>query len=400
MFSPPAHLLDMTRILSRAGRTFTGVDRVELAYADRMVQEQVPVFGLMRTSLGYLLLDRDGIAHFAGLIRTGDLGQPDILSRLSLRLDGPRKSAQTRARRLSMARCIPPGLAAMLRRHLPAGTVYLNTGHSNLTTRVLMAVRAIPDTRIAVLIHDTIPLDNPSWQRPGTVAAFAAKIARTSRAADLVICTSQVVRQDVERHMTVLGRVPKIIVAPLGLTPVAPDHGALAATMPPGTDLSHPYFVALGTIEPRKNHALLLDLWQDLPPESATLFICGHRGWNNADVFARLDARPPGVVECPGLSDGAVAALLQGARALLFPSRAEGYGFPLIEAAAIGTPVLCGDLAINREVLGGTGIYLEVTDRYAWFHGLGEVMAKRPAVPTFTPPKWDAHFKNVLSVAW
>jgi glycosyltransferase involved in cell wall biosynthesis len=397
MATTAARLLDMTRIMSRAGRTLTGVDRVELAYAERLVQEPVPVFGLMRTSLGYLLLDRAGMSRFVGQLRAGDWGSPDLVSRMSFRLGRTPRAAQSRARELAIARCVPPGLGAMLRRHLPPGTGYLNIGHSNLTDRVFAAVRSIRDARIAVLIHDTIPLDHPEWQREGSVESFAAKIARTSRLADLVICASQVVRQDVERHMAAIGRVPKIIVASLGLTRAVPDEAALAAALPPGVDLSRPYFVTLGTIEPRKNHALLLDVWDELAPGTATLFVCGRRGWRNEAVFARLDSRPAGVIECPDVSDGAVMALLLNARALLFPSFAEGFGLPLIEAAAAGVPVLCGDLAINREVLGPTGIYLEVTDRYAWADKVGEAVNDRPSVPVFTPPEWDAHFNIVLS---
>ncbi|MFC6688982.1 hypothetical protein [Jhaorihella thermophila] len=73
----------------------------------------------------------------------------------------------------------------------------------------------------------------------------------------------------------------------------------------------------------------MLDVWGDMtdPPQ---LLICGARGWNNDAVFDRLDRldRNGPIRELPGLSDRQVAAILQGARALLFPSRAEGFGLP------------------------------------------------------------------------
>ncbi len=391
---PTARLLDLTRLMSRAGRVLTGIDRVERAYLDRLMADPVPAFGLIRTSLGYLLLDRDGMAAMAQAVASGDWGHPDRLSRLSRKLDASRKSAETFLRRIAIARSVPFVVGPMLRRSLPAGTSYLNVGHSNLTERTLGAVRQIPGATMTVMIHDTIPLDWPDLQRVGTVEEFAGKLARVSRLADRVLCPSQVVRADLERHCAALGRVPPITVTPLGVTVPVPDPAAL----PPHLDVKTPYFVSLGTIEPRKNHALLLDVWDRLGPTPPTLFICGSRGWRNDDVFARLDVKPLGIVELPGLSDGAVAALLAGARALLFPSLAEGFGIPLVEAAAQGTPVICGDLAICHEVLGDRAVYLNLNDLYGWENSVkSATIVPIPARP-FIPPDWTAHFKIVLSV--
>jgi glycosyltransferase involved in cell wall biosynthesis len=387
--------LDLTRLLSRAGRMLTGIDRVERAYLQELIARPAPVFGLVRTSLGYLLLDRGGMAAMDAALTAGDWGKAGLLSRLSVRSAPARKSAETLLRRVAVARCLPAGLGGMLRRALPAGTVYLNIGHSNLTDRVLTAMRQVPDARITVMIHDTIPLDLPALQRPGSVEDFAAKLARVSRHADLILCPSAVVKGDLERHLSALGRVQDVADIPLGVTVPRPDPGAL----PAGLDLSTPYFVALGTIEPRKNHRLLLDVWDSFGPDRPTLFICGSRGWLNADVFARLDARPPGIVELPGLSDGAVAALLSGARALLFPSLAEGFGIPLAEAAALGTPVLCGDLAICHEVLGATAVYLPLDSLYVWKDAVLSAVNQAPvAQKHFVPPDWSSHFKIALGL--
>ncbi len=391
---PPARLLDLTRLLSRAGRGLTGVDRVERAYLSALTTGESPCFALLRSSAGYLLLDRAGMVQFAARLAAQDWGQADMISRLARRLPPVRQAAEARARALAIARCLPVGLPRMLRRSFPDGLEYYNTGHSNLTDRVLQAISSVPGARISVLVHDTIPLDYPDWQKDGTVPAFAAKLARVSRFADKVICTTNVVRGDLERHLAAMGRVPPITVAPLGIDPVEPDPAAL----PPGLDLLRPTFLCLGTIEPRKNHRLLLDLWESLSPGAATLIICGARGWRNEDVFARLDARPRDVVELSGLSDGAVAAIMTQARALLFPSHAEGFGLPLAEAAALGLPVICNDLPVCREVLGTAGIYVEVTDRYAWEKQVRAAILQRPSMNGFVAPTWERHFKTTLSL--
>jgi glycosyltransferase involved in cell wall biosynthesis len=280
----------------------------------------------------------------------------------------------------------------MLARTLPAGTAYLNTGHSNLTARVLGAVRGLQGASIVALIHDTIPLDHPDWQREGTVDQFRRKLKRVSDKADLVIASSEAVAADVTRHLTAMGRCPPLITAPLGVPVAGADPGGLPPAPP-----DKPYFVTVGTIEPRKNHALLLDAWAQLGPDPPTLYLCGTRGWRNEAVFARLDTRPPGIVECPGLSDGAVAALVQGARALLFPSLAEGYGIPAFEALALGTPVVAAPLPVFRDLLGEWAVYRDPADPYLWAATIRDLaQAPRRPVTGFVPPQWDQHFKVVL----
>ncbi len=392
MPTPAARLLDLTRLISRAGRTPTGIDRVERAWLSALIAESVPVFGLIRTTVGYLLLDRAGMTALDMANTSGQFGTASGLSRLSRKASPATRAAESFARRHAIARTLPFALGSMLKRHLPPRTAYINVGHSNLTDRVLTTLRTLPDTRITVLIHDTIPLDWPQFQRDGTPADFRAKLTRVSRHADVILCQSNAVRDDLTRHLTQMGRCPPLTVAPLGVDLATPDP---ATELPPD-----PYFVILGTIEPRKNHALLLDLWPDLGPNPPTLVICGSRGWRNDAVFARLDAHPTGILERPGLSDAAVAALLANARALLFPSFAEGYGLPLLEAAALGTPVICSDLPITHEVLGPAAIYLDANDASGWLREIRNA-AKNPRhrpESRLVPPDWWSHFKIALSV--
>ena len=192
-----------------------------------------------------------------------------------------------------------------------------------------------------------------------------------------------------------------MVAAPIGTRLAAPDPAGL----PPGLDLSRPFFVTLGTIEPRKNHALLLDAWQELsrrldPPRLPQLFIVGSRGWENAETFARLDALPPGgpVRELNGLDDGAVAELLGRSHGLLMPSRAEGFGLPLTEAAARGIPVISAPLPVARELLGGYARYLPPDDARAWAGAVALLAAALPLrLPPHPVPQWDGHFAQVAA---
>ena len=204
------------------------------------------------------------------------------------------------------------------------------------------------------------------------------------------------------------GPLPAGVVAPLGV--------GLPAAGPfdlPGLDRSRPFFVTVGTIEPRKNHALLLDVWQALAarlPADAMpqLVITGSRGWLNRDVFARLDARPAHVIEAPGLPDPALAGLLQASQGLLFPTLAEGFGLPPLEAAALGVPLIVSDLPVLRETLGDLAVYLNPTDVYSWMEtieqvagsglGRGDGMSGRAGTEGRRAlPDWTTHFNTVLN---
>lgn len=403
---PPARLLDLSRLISRPGKVLTGIDRVELAYLRAFLADTNPCFAVVRTALGYALLDRTGMN---GLLQRFNCevewGPIDRLSRLAFRASQPVKQAQSDVRHLAFARCRPRRLTKMMARHFPEGVAYFNVGQSNLTDRMMNALRYGAKARILVMIHDTIPLDYPQYQTPDSVVAFRAKLRRVRAWADTIIYNSACTMRDAERHMAEWGNAPKGIVAHLGVDMPKP------AALPENIGQKKPYFVFVSTIEPRKNHALLLDIWDsfatDLPRDDIPdLYICGRRGWKNKTVFSQLDALPKNgpIYEVNGLDDGALFALVQGAAGMLFPSLAEGYGLPPIEAAILGVPVVCDNLDIFHEVLGDTPVYAEVKDRYLWQrtiiklaekHGTdqnAEIKGKKP----FKRPLWDDHFNIVL----
>ncbi|WP_322867319.1 glycosyltransferase family 4 protein [Aquicoccus sp. G2-2] len=413
--SVSARLLDLTRLISRAGRTLTGIDRVELAYLKALVEQPAPAFGLIKSNLGYLLLDAAGMRALAARIE-GDVawGKADRLSRAFSKLDKMQRRAQSDARRLAIARSFRGGLKRLLRLHLPKGCAYINVGHSNFTDRVADAVKQGAQGKIAVMVHDTIPLDHPLYQTPEAVVRFEHMLGRVREKADLVIYNSAATRRAAEGYMADWGGAPRGVVAHLGVEVATPEPGALPKGVPP----DGVYFVSVGTLEPRKNHMLLIEIWERLvkqtpPQEVPHLVICGHRGWKNEELFFRLDRSQlmgAYIHELPGLSDGAVAALLHGAAGALYPSFAEGYGLPMIEAAASGVPVLCADLPVYREVLGDYPVYASLKDSYLWQRRITALAKSKTTdrragkqvsgdgAQGFTPPAWQAHFKTVLKL--
>ena len=382
---PPARVLDLTRLMRRAGRVLTGIDRVELAYLKAVLAASVPAFALIRTQLGYILLDQAGMEELVTL----------LCSSVS---SGPTAAAKKRiwrmARQMAVGRVPPALLGYMLRRHVPRGAAYLNIGHANLTDRVLRTMKDVINAPIAGFIHDVIPLEFPDYQRDSRVAWFSEMIARVARYSDLIIYNSQ---DTARRAALQMAEPPASIVAHLGTDVCTPAPLELPQGLPPET----PFFVCVGTIEPRKNHAFLLDIWEEMGKDAPALVIAGSRGWKNEAVFARLDALPKGapIYEVSGLSDGALAALMKASSGCLFPSHAEGYGLPAIEAVALGCPVIVNDLDVFREVLADIPVYVSVSDRYLWIDTvkkMSQVKTQASEIQNFHPPTWADHFKIVL----
>jgi glycosyltransferase involved in cell wall biosynthesis len=356
----------------------TGIDRVEAAYLAHLLGQDHPLFGLIRTRWGFLLLGQNGCAVLHDMV-----GAPVGLAHTL---------GQTLAtlRPLALLRR-PHILVAHVLAHVPQGAVYLNVGHANLSARVLRAAQH-RGLKSVVLIHDTIPLDHPEFASEGTHAPFAAKIAATARFASKVIHISADARAKTEAHFAATGRLPPAILAPLGITLAQPAPSPIIPT--------RPYFVALGTIEPRKNLKLLFDLWPNLPHPTPQLVVIGGKGWADAALFAQMaQLQAQGyVLHGENLPDGAVVSLVQGARALLFPSLAEGFGLPPLEAAGLGTPVVASDLPVVREVCGDFPVYLDPRDSYSWMETINTLARNQPnGRKKQNLPLWADHFKVVLT---
>lgn len=331
-------------------------------------------FGLVRTRFGFLLIDGRGLAA------------------LDAALDAPAgRSGPSLLRALAVARCGRWGLARMLRRRLARGTPYLNVGHANLTHRVLGQVRRGLGGPVAVLVHDTIPLDRPDLCAPGMDAAFARRMDAVAAHATHLMFTTRAARDAAARHLDPRGATARRLVAPLGIDRRAP--GAVPAALA-GLD---GFILCVGTLEPRKNHALLIEIWeragQDLPP----LVLVGRWGWLDDAQRARLVRSPvwgDRVIHLDGVNDAALAALYDRAGALVSPSLIEGFGLPPVEAAACGLPVFVSDLPAHRETLGDAGVYLHAEDSYAWEKALKQGFRRQAPL---TAPAWDDHIARGLA---
>ena len=403
-----AYLLDISRLVSRAGGgPLSGIDRVERAYLRAFLDREPEVFFLTRLPRAYGVLDRAGGAAFLEKLEgRAPWGRPGLYTLLS-GIPPERKRVIADVARLSVARGMARHLKDMLKRVTPGPVTYLNVGHSNLRQQVIDAVKQHEEGRFIAFVHDIIPIISPEFSRPEVAARFTQDMSRIALNADGVIYNSDATRQSAERYFADIGRVPPAVVAHLGAGPDWAD----APVTSHGAD-PKPYFVTVGTIEPRKNHVLLLATWQDfvktLPQnEIPALHIIGKRGWQNEDVFRILDTDPMmgvHVFEHGDMGDEEARNLLARSRGLLFPSHVEGFGMPLIEAARLGVPILCGENALYHEFLNDYPLYLNVDNSYVWKKEIleragrnRESEAVRQARSRLVElPDWHGHFDRIF----
>jgi alpha-1,3-rhamnosyl/mannosyltransferase len=228
---------------------------------------------------------------------------------------------------------------------------------------------AIPTPRPTVTtVHDLSVLDHPEWHPTDRVAWYETDVDPGRRTTQRWITPSEFTARRLTALLDVSpGSIDVIPEAPRELH--RPD-GDLADQLTQ-LGLDGPFLLHLGTLEPRKNLPLLLDAWAQTPEyarRGATLLLAGSVGWGDAPYCRSLADHPAAgeVQMCGYVSDAQAATLLAGAAATLVPSTYEGFGLPVVEAMAAGSPVLCSDVPVFREVAGHAATLLNPADPTAW----------------------------------
>jgi glycosyltransferase involved in cell wall biosynthesis len=248
--------------------------------------------------------------------------------------------------------------------------VYLNVSQYPLSRpNYFRWLQERPDVKPVFMIHDLLPIQYPEFFHPASVKRHARRLNVFAEIAAGAIVSTPGVADSLLAYLRRLGRktLPLLIqplpVSPTFLGPREHDEGLAA----------RPYFIICGTIEPRKNHLLLLNLWRELARLSGSatpkLIVAGARGWENENIVDMLERCPAirdHVIEAPGLSTPSLKRLIDNARAVLMPSFAEGYGLPVAEALTAGTPVLASNLPSLRAMDGSAITWLEPVDGLGW----------------------------------
>ena len=418
-------VMDISRLMERAHcPTPTGIDRYELHYANWLNERR------KRTAL----TDFDVFSQPSWFVETGrnsavaipseradrlvsilnsrwsatDISptQAALLERIFAAIDGKirwQAAAEVRAgeAHTQKLRKIAHAVASHFTHGLllPPRASFVHVSHSRLDRTSAFSWLGETGRNGVFYVHDLIPLSHPEFVRPEEPERHRRRMETVLKHASLVLCNSQVTARALRTFAQQSDRTPpSIAVLPPGIE---------RCFLSPLNDMPRPrmpYFVTLGTIEPRKNHMLLLHLWQYLAERDGAmaprLVIVGKRGWENSHILAMLERCPalPGlVIEVPGLEDAALARLVAGAAGLLAPSFTEGYGMPVAEAIALGTPVIASNISAHREAAAGQpAIFLDPLDGLSWRAALDMIAAspQRRMKPGLSSG-WDTHFDDL-----
>ena len=374
---PGTLLLDVSRLIWRQWRRRlpTGIDRVCLEY----VRHFAPRAHAVVQFRGHIFVfDR------ASSIRLFALLLSDRISRAKLLMVG--------------ARVLFKATSAVPR----PGMIYLNVGHTGLHEPALVTWVTAHGLRAVYFIHDLIPITHPEFCRAGERLKHETRVKNALASAAGIIGNSKATIQDLSNFACNSRlRLPSTICAWIS------GFRSSGHLEPQTLDTSH--FITVGTIEGRKNHLLLLRVWQRLVhsmgQEAPILLVVGQRGWKADRTVAALDqwASHGGKVrELNHCEDDELRRLMAGATALLMPSQVEGFGLPVIEALEVRTPVIANDLPVYRELVGEIPTYIAPHDESGWESAIRDFMAggaesrrQYNAMQGYRPPDWPTHFATI-----
>ncbi|MGN6549712.1 MAG: glycosyltransferase family 4 protein [Pararhizobium sp.] len=176
--------------------------------------------------------------------------------------------------------------------------------------------------------------------------------------------------------------IERIRVSHPGVNPIfrqPPAEAALAGVAAQGLEAGQ-FFLTVGTIEPRKNHDVLIDAYARLPRDfrrAHPLVFVGQPGWGRLTSRHADALRQEGSVRFTGYADEpTLAAYYASAAALLFPTIYEGFGIPVAEAMAAGLPAIVSDIPIMHEVAGESASYVSAREPEAWAAAIGTAAAR------------------------
>jgi glycosyltransferase involved in cell wall biosynthesis len=206
---------------------------------------------------------------------------------------------------------------------------------------------------VVVTVHDLAVLRHPGTFNQWTRRYSRLAVPRVARAARRVIAVSEFTRGEIVELLGVpadrLRVIPNAVGEPFGRE---------------GPAATGDYVLAVGTLEPRKNLAAAQQAAGRLGVE---LKVVGAQGWGGVEVDGWLGR----------VSDEELAALYRGARCLVYPSLYEGFGIPVLEAMACGTPVVTSTGGATEEVAGGAAVLVDPHDPTAIAAGIEEAVARR-----------------------
>ncbi len=230
--------------------------------------------------------------------------------------------------------------------------------------------------KVIVMVHDLIPVRQPQFCNRLVTRVFGDWLADVAAVADAIICNSAATQADVREHCRAMGwRTPPTAHFRLGCDPAGAAQAQVRPAVARHLSAGPACFAAIGSFEPRKNYGFLLDAFEHLwaRGHDLRLLLAGRPNEESHALVERLRKHPQAGDRLLCLfdaTDAEIALVYERCRALLFPSLAEGFGLPLVEARALGCPVIASDLPALAEL----------ADAGVWLFPVGDAVAFRRLV--------------------
>jgi glycosyltransferase involved in cell wall biosynthesis len=251
---------------------------------------------------------------------------------------------------------------------------------------------------LVVTVHDTVPFTHPETLTRRGAAWHQAAIRRATSRANAVVVPTVAVAEELREHApgpapvaVVPHGVPDVFRLPMDVNEAALRAGRLR--------LPETYVLAVGTVEPRKGLDVLIRAMARPQAPDLPLVFVGPRGWGGVDLLelAAEHGFPATRLHVLGrIDDENLSAVLRRASVLAVPSRAEGFGLPVLEAMAVGTPVVHTDVPALVEVAGGTGLIVPRGDVETLAYALHEVVHE----PTATAERVTQGRQRAAQFTW
>ncbi|APD48076.1 glycosyltransferase family 4 protein [Synechococcus sp. CS-602] len=260
-------------------------------------------------------------------------------------------------------------------------------------------------------LYDMSFLDHPEWTTEKNRRGCLEGVERAVTLADKFVAISEATKQSFLKHFPQITPEKVHVIYPASRFGQPGFNAAPKRPRQEIFNIGNPFFLSIGTIEPRKNQTFLLDVYHQYRHrggEATPLVLAGKKGWLMDDFEEKIVASPwaSDIFILGYVSDGELAWLYQHCLVNLYPSHYEGFGLPVLEGMAFGACTLCSNSTSMPEIVGDAGILLPPDDLERWVHALESVVSetekrislKEEALKRSTSFQWEQSIMQTLSL--